>query len=305
MAHAFGKLGADVVFEFDADLSHDPTKIPQFLTKISEGHDLVLGSRYIPGGSIPDNWGLHRKFLSVVGNLFINVVLANFSVRDWTTGYRAITKQVYQAVHSELSSVRFSGYTFQIGFLHLAISKGFKVAEVPFHFKDRNFGKSKIGPEYIKNTLAYIMKVRVQELLKNRIFKFAMVGGVGALVQLTTLQIWREIFTFQLAFFLAVECAVLSNFILSNIWTFSDRKLKPVQYPIKFIQFNLASGGSIGIQQLIAFLGEAYIGLFALFVLPIINFTVDTGTMYAVVGILTGMFWNFFAYSRIIWKKSK
>ncbi|HEX9817530.1 MAG TPA: glycosyltransferase family 2 protein [Patescibacteria group bacterium] len=303
MAYAFNQLKADLVFEFDADLSHDPTKIPQFLKKIEAGNELVLGSRYMPGGSIPNNWGLHRKFLSVVGNLFIATVMLNFSIRDWTGGYRAISKKVYQAVHSELTSARFSGYTFQIGFLHKAINKGFRVAEVPFHFKDRTLGKSKIGPEYIKNTLVYIMKVRLQDILKNRIFKFAMVGGVGAFIQLTTLQLWRTLFPFQLAFFLAVECAVLSNFILSNIWTFSDRKLKPRQYPIKFLQFNLASGGSIGIQQLIALLGETYLGLFDLFIVPLINFTVDTGTMYAVVGILVGMFWNFFAYSRIIWKK--
>jgi dolichol-phosphate mannosyltransferase len=82
MKVAFGELCADVIFEFDADFSHDPTKIPDFLQKIDEGYDFVLGSRYIPGGSIPENWGFHRKFLSIVGNLFINVVLTNFSIRD-------------------------------------------------------------------------------------------------------------------------------------------------------------------------------------------------------------------------------
>lgn len=302
MAYAFGTLKADVVFEFDADLSHDPTKIPDFLTKIDEGYDLVLGSRYIPGGSIPNNWGWHRKFLSVVGNILIATILTNFTVRDWTTGYRAITKKTYEAVHSELTGERFSGYTFQIGFLYKAISKGMKTAEVPFHFKDRTYGKSKMGPEYIKNTLEYIMKTRVKELFKSRIFRFAVVGGAGAMVQLLTLQLWRQAVPFQLAFFLAVECAVLSNFILNNAWTFSDRKLKPTQYPLKFLQFNVASGGSILIQQAVAFLGENFIGLFGLFTLPIINFTVDTGTMFAVTGILIGMFWNFFAYNRFIWK---
>lgn len=305
MAHAFGQLGADVVFEFDADFSHDPTKIPIFLQKIDEGYDLVLGSRYIPGGSIPANWGLHRKFLSVVGNLFITAMMLNFTIHDWTGGFRALTREVYEAVHSELTSERFSGYTFQIGFLHTAIRKGFKVVEVPFHFKDRTHGKSKMGPEYIKNNLMYIMKLRLNDLLRNRIFKFVMVGGIGALVQLTTLQLWRGVAPFQLAFFLAIECAILSNFILSNIWTFADRKLKAGQYPAKFVQFNIASAGSILIQQAIAFVGESWLGLFALFTLPIINFTVDTGTMYAVTGILIGMFWNFFAYSTFIWKKKK
>jgi putative flippase GtrA len=135
--------------------------------------------------------------------------------------------------------------------------------------------------------------------------KFVIVGAVGALIQLSTLQLWRQVTNFQLAFFLAIECAILSNFILSNIWTFADRKLKPLQWPGKFVQFNITSAGSILIQQAIAFFGEMYIGLIPLFVLPIINFGVDTGTMYAVVGILMGMFWNFFAYNKIIWKKKK
>ncbi|HCR81219.1 MAG: Glycosyltransferase [Candidatus Pacebacteria bacterium GW2011_GWB1_47_8] len=305
MDYAFDQLKADVIFEFDADLSHDPTKIPLFLQKIDQGYDLVLGSRYIPGGSIPSDWGLHRKFLSVMGNLFIATAMLNFSIRDWTGGFRAITRKVYQAVHSELTSERFSGYTFQIGFLHAALQKGFKVVEVPFHFKDRTHGKSKMGPEYIKNNLIYIMKLRLSDLFKNRVFKFVVVGGIGALVQLTTLQLWRQIAPFQLAFFLAIECAILSNFILSNIWTFSDRKLRPIQYPSKFIQFNLTSAGSILIQQSIAFVGERFIGLFPLFTLPIIAIGVDTGMMYAVVGILIGMFWNFFAYTTFIWRKKK
>lgn len=305
MAQAFGPLKADVVFEFDADLSHDPTKIPLFLQKIDEGYDMVLGSRYIPGGSIPADWGFHRKFLSVVGNMVIMTILTNFRIRDWTTGYRAITRRVYESVYLELTSERFSGYTFQIGFLHKAISKGFTVAEIPFHFKDRTFGKSKIGPEYIKNTLEYIMKVRMKDLLKSRILKFVVVGGIGALTQLVTLQIWRSFFPYQLAFFLAIECAVLMNFILSNLWTFADRKLKSTQYVGKFLQFNLASSGSILIQQIIAFLGETYVGLFTLFTLPIIGLKIDTGMTYAVAGILIGMFWNFFAYNTFIWKKKK
>lgn len=305
MAQAFGPLKADVVFEFDADLSHDPSKIPLFLKKIDEGYDMVLGSRYIPGGSIPADWGFHRKFLSVVGNIVIMTILTNFKIRDWTTGYRAITRKVYESVYLELTSERFSGYTFQIGFLHKAVSRGFSVAEIPFHFKDRTFGKSKIGPEYIKNTLEYIMKVRIKDLLKSRILKFAVVGGIGALTQLITLQIWRSFFSYQLAFFLAIECAVLMNFILSNLWTFADRKLKSTQYVGKFLQFNLASSGSIIIQQIVAFLGETYVGLFTLFTLPIINLTIDTGMTYAVGGILIGMFWNFFAYNTFIWKKKK
>lgn len=304
MEFAFSTLKADIIFEFDADLSHDPTKIPEFLRAIDNGADFVLGSRYIPGGAIPQNWGLHRKFLSIIGNVIIALVLTNFNIRDWTTGYRAISKKVYEAVHPELHSDRFTGYTFQIGFLYTAVKKGFTIVEVPFQFVDRSIGHSKLGPEYIKNTLLYIFKVRLYDILHSRFAKFAVVGAIGATIQLSSLQIWRLFFPFQLAFFLAIETSVVSNFTLSNLWTFSDRKLSAATLPSKFFQFNLASGGSILIQQIIAFLGERFIGLFPLFVLPILSLSLDTGTVFAVIGIAIGMLWNFFAYTTFIWKKS-
>ncbi len=314
MDQAFNQLQADVVFEFDADLSHDPQKIPQMLEQIDEGSDLVLGSRYIKGGSIPENWGLHRKFLSVFGNLFIRTVMWDFSIKDWTTGFRAIKKEVYQAVAKELESDRFFGYTFQIGFLNKARQKKFKINEVAFAFKDREIGKSKIGPEYIKNTLLYIMKVRIQEIFNSRIFKFAAVGLTGALVQLSSLTLYRFLIPdFQYAFFsdftlatiLSTETAIICNFILNNLWTFADRKIKNQSILKKFLEFNLASMGSLVIQMLVATIGENTIGLFKLFTLPIVSIDVDTGMIYAVTGILIGMFWNFFAYNTFIWKKKK
>lgn len=307
MAESFGKLKAEVVFEFDADLSHDPKKIPDFLTKLDAGADMVLGSRYIKGGSIPSNWNLHRKLLSIFGNLFINLLMFDFSIRDWTTGFRAIRKKVYLAVEKELHGKRFSGYTFQIGFLHKALRKGFKIAEVPFHFKDRTVGHSKIGPEYIKNTLLYLLRIRFKELTAFRIVRFAMVGGFGALVQLTALQLWRIAFTtpetFVLASFLAIETAVVSNFIWSNLWTFKDRKLTAAQVPLSFLKFNISSAGSIAIQSAIAFFGARYIGLFGLFEVPVIHYMIDTGVVFTIIGILIGMSWNFFAYTTFIWKK--
>ncbi len=316
MAKAFNELDAEVVFEFDADLSHDPSKVPVLLAKIDEGYDMVLGSRYIPGGSIPADWGLHRKFMSVVGNQVILLILGNRSVRDWTTGYRCITRPVYEAVCNSLHSERFAGYTFQIGFLHQALKHGFKVAEVPFHFKDRTFGQSKIGPEYMKNTLVYLLKVRAQEILAMRVVKFALVGGAGALSQLLSLQLFRFLLSpfsgqvwlgfitaFSIATFLAIEVAVAINFVLSNLWTFADRRLTLKEIPVKFLQFNLASAGSILIQLVLNTLAERFIGIHQLFVLPILDKSVDTGLVFAVLGIFIGMFWNFFAYNRFVWKK--
>lgn len=304
MIYALDKLKADIVFEFDADLSHDPTKIPLMLKDIESGSQLVLGSRYMAGGGIPNNWPWYRKFLSVLGNIFIRFVMGNFRIKDWTTGYRAIKREVVEKIVPLLSNHTFQGYTWQIGFLVKSIQSGYTVTEVPFYFRDRELGHSKLGPEYIINTMRYIMKVRIKQIISSRLLKFVIVGGSGAAIQFIALHFYRiAISSFQLAFFLAIETAVFSNFIWNNAWTFKDRKLKTMQIPGKFLQFNLASGGSILIQQAIAFLGEKYIGLYTLFGIPMTPFTIDTGAMFAVVGILVGMFWNFFAYSHIVWKK--
>lgn len=156
------------------------------------------------------------------------------------------------------------------------------------------------------------MKTRFTQIVHNRLFKFVVVGAVGSLVQLLSLYFYRLVFVtnwgpltaYQIAFVLAIETAIVSNFILSNLWTFRDRKLAGSEIPSKFIQFNLASGGSILLQFLLASAGERFIGLFTLFVVTWpVTLIVDTGLVYAVVGILIGMFWNYFAYSRLVWRK--
>lgn len=309
MKHAFTKLDASVVFEFDADLSHDPTKIPVFLKEIDAGADMVIGSRYIPGGGIPDDWGFHRKLMSVLGNIVAQTVLTNFKIKDWTGGFRAIRKEVYDTVAKQLNAKELLGYTFQIGFLYAAISAKFRIVEVPFKFVDRTMGESKLPLSYMKDTLHYMFKLRFSEILQNRIFKFVIVGGIGASVQLVMANLLPLFISFEtmplkvLPDFLAIEIAVLSNFILSNIWTFSDRKLDPNQYIKKFLAFNFASGGSILIQTVLIAVGIAVIGLVDLFTLPIVGFAINSRTIFHVLGILIGMFWNFFAYNTFIWKK--
>lgn len=307
MHYAFNELEADVVFEFDADLSHDPKKIPDFLREIEKGADMVLGTRYKLGGSIPADWGWSRKFLSIVGNLTIMTVLGDFRYRDWTSGYRALTVKVFNAVAPLLKGERFTGYTFQIGSLYYALKAGFTVAEtVPYTFVDRTIGESKIGPEYLKNTLVFIFRVRLEELLNNRVVKFGLVGGLGALVQLSSLQLFRRVLPgdqwYEVAVFLSIEMAIVSNFILNNLWTFSDKKLTPRQIPGKFIAFNLSSFGSILIQLAVATLGKMFIGLQPLFTIPVVYFQIDTGLLFVVIGIGLGMVWNYFAYTHLIWK---
>ena len=95
MTYAIEQMKADVMFEMDADFFHDPHKIPEFLQKIDKEYDLVVGTRYSGGGSIPKNWGLHRKLFSVFGNLIVRTILTRFWIHDWTGGFRALKKEVF------------------------------------------------------------------------------------------------------------------------------------------------------------------------------------------------------------------
>lgn len=312
MQEAFGKLKADYIFEFDADGSHDPERLPAFLAKLDEGYDFVIGGRYKDGGSIDPNWPLIRKFYSVVGNIVIMCVLTDFRIRDWTSGYRAISRKVYEAVVPELTGERFSGYTWQIGFLHKAVRKNFLVCEVPIHFVDRKIGQSKLGSEYIKNTLLYIFKARLDEIINGRIFKFLVAGGSGALTQLVTFYLMRHYtflgndnlysWAYQVANFLSIEFGGMLTFGINNVWTFKDRQIPPRQIIPQFIKFNIGGIGSISAQLICMWLGKQLFGLGELFHFII---TVNRENIYQIVGILIGMFINFFIYSHIIWKEKK
>ena len=167
MEYAVSTLKADAIGQFDADLSHDPHKVPELLVKIDQGYDMVIGSRYIAGGSIPADWGIYRKMLSRVGNTLVRFGLGHPELKDWSTGFRVFTKQVYRKITPHIKDEQFFGYLIMVGVLHTTVKAGFKVTEVPFHFVDRTYGESKLGVEYIIDTLTYIATSRVTHMIDN------------------------------------------------------------------------------------------------------------------------------------------
>ncbi len=262
MTYAIDKMKADVLFELDADLSHDPEKIPQFMKKIDEGFDMVIGTRYSRGGSIPKNWGVNRKIQSIVGNLVVRSILMRFWIHDWTGGFRALRSEVFLKEKKELTAFR--GYTFQVSFLHKAVRDGFKVAEIPFHFTDRTLGRSKIVPrEYIIDLLKYVISARIVELYHSPFMKYAITGFMGYLINAITLEIFSEFFLLA-PFFAALfsaELSIIWNFILNNFWAFGKHKItNPWKILFKFPQFNLVSLGSLLIISTTVFLGTHLFG---------------------------------------------
>ncbi|MBI2881703.1 MAG: polyprenol monophosphomannose synthase [Candidatus Tectomicrobia bacterium] len=128
------------VVEMDADFSHDPRHLPALL-EASERADLVLGSRYVPGGETA-GWTPLRKFISRAGSLYARAILG-LSVRDLTGGYKCFRRQVLEAI--PLDEVVSEGYAFQIEMTFRALRKGFRVIEVPIRFTDRRVGQSKMS----------------------------------------------------------------------------------------------------------------------------------------------------------------
>ena len=143
-AEAFNMLVAGesrVIIEMDADFSHNPSDLPRLVSAISDGADLAIGSRYVPGGSTPD-WPLIRQLISKGGNLYARVMLG-ISVHDATAGFRAFRREALSLL--PYGSAEASGYGFQVEMAWRASQLDLKIVEVPIAFRDRTRGESKMG----------------------------------------------------------------------------------------------------------------------------------------------------------------
>ena len=131
--------GADLILEMDADFSHSPADVPR-LIRAAEQADLVLGSRYVPGGGVTD-WGLLRRALSRGGSLYARLVL-RVKVHDLTGGFKCFRSEVLEAL--DLDSIHAEGYGFQIELTYRALRAGYRVEEIPIVFRERQAGLSKM-----------------------------------------------------------------------------------------------------------------------------------------------------------------
>ena len=134
------RQGAELILEMDADFSHDPADLPRLIAAAQRA-DVVLGSRYVPGGAVAD-WGAVRRAISRGGSWYARTVL-NVPVRDLTGGFKCFQRQVLE--HLDLDGVRANGYVFQIEITYRAVLAGFTVAEVPIVFRERRRGTSKMS----------------------------------------------------------------------------------------------------------------------------------------------------------------
>jgi dolichol-phosphate mannosyltransferase len=158
--HAFRealKLGYGFVVEMDADFSHDPRCLPKMLDEALGGADIVLGSRYVPGGATV-NWGLGRRMLSRGGSLYARTILG-VDISDLTGGFKIFRRKVLETI--DLEAIDSTGYAFQIEMTYRALKKGFVVKEYPIIFEDRRVGQSKMSRGIFVEAIFVVWKLRL------------------------------------------------------------------------------------------------------------------------------------------------
>lgn len=243
MQYAIEQLRADVVFEMDADFSHDPADIPRLLAALEDSADFVIGSRHMRGGSIPADWSILRKLNSAGGNWVARYVAGLYRIRDCTAGFRAIRASVLRRV--DFGALRVRGYAFQVALLHQAVALGARIREIPVHFIDRTEGQSKLGLRDIIEFVLNAWWIRMQEL--RTFIRFAAVGASGTVVNLGlfSLLLHNGMNKF-VASPVAIEASVLWNFVFNNYWTFKHRETSD-RITVKGLKFNLVSLVSLGV----------------------------------------------------------
>lgn len=147
--------GYDLIFEMDCDFSHQPRYLPEFL-RLAERYDLVLGSRYIPGGGTED-WDWRRRFISQGGNTYARVILG-LPFKDLTGGFKCFHRRVLEAL--PLDDIVGNGYVFQIEITYRTVLLGFSVGEVPIQFPDRTRGQSKMSGDIVREAVTNVWRLR-------------------------------------------------------------------------------------------------------------------------------------------------
>lgn len=298
MRYASEKMKADAVIEFDADFQHDPYDIPRLVDAMDKGADYVIGSRYIPGGKIPAEWGLHRKIMSFFGSAFARIVLFMPHIHDMTSGYK-LTKIKYLE-QMDLENLYSKYYAYKIQMLYEVYRLGAKIKEVPIIFYERKEGSSKISKKDLFDSLWVVIRLRWRD--SQRVVKFLMVGGTGFFVQVLSQELSIMIgFTHPIAVGIGAEMSIISNFLFNNFWTFTDTlKLKErSSLPVRFAKFNTASFGSIILQIISVALAEKLFGE----TITILSQTMPTRLLVLIPTIIFLVIpLNYLIYNKLIWK---
>lgn len=154
------KNSFDYALQMDADLSHNPKYIIQFIKAAESGCDLIVGSRYMKSGSLPKNWPWYRKYLSIFGNLFARLLLGR-GITDYTGGFNMYSIDILKKL--DFLTLDVSGYGFLIGLKYKSLQKAKKYIQIPIEFYDRSWGESKMPLNTLHKNLMYIIQLKFND----------------------------------------------------------------------------------------------------------------------------------------------
>ena len=252
---ALNDLKADLIFQMDSDGQHDTSLIPNFVSYIEEGKDVVIGSRFVEGGTTPD-FSFSRLLMSKVGNLLVRYVGGVTQVKDCTSGYRAIRASYLKELDFSYLSTR--GYSFQSSLICDLAWRGANISEIPIEFSSRQGGDSKLA---LRDQIEFLLNIpRLGFRNLEDFMKYSLVGVSGVFVNLGLYLFLTRYYEISevVAPLIAIESALISNFILNNFWTFGKR-ITQSRIRVRFVKFHLVSGFSALINY------SAFLTLFLVF----------------------------------------
>ena len=284
---ALDRLEADVIFQMDADGQHDTSLIPKFLEDIEKGRDVVIGSRYVAGGSMPD-FSIFRLLISMIGNLLVRYIGGVIYIKDCTSGYRAIKTSYLEGLNFGYLSTR--GYSFQSSLICDLAWRGADISEIPIEFNSRKGGDSKLS---LRDQIEFLLNIPKLGFRNMEDFiKYSLVGFLGVGINLGVYSILTRYYDFSeiVAPLISIESALILNFFLHNFWTFGKRSTQS-RIRVKFLKFHLVSGLSAIINYLV------FLSLFLI---------LDVYDLLAnLIGIAVAAVFNYLINSNWTWKNNK
>ncbi len=284
IVYGLAHIGGELVVVIDADLQHPPEVIPRLLEALDSGADIAVASRYIPGGGC-EGWGLTRRLISRVATILAHLFLPSTrAVKDPMSGFFAFRRSVVAGV-----SLQPIGYKVLLELL--VLGKFQHVVEVPYIFKTRSRGQSKLNPRQQIDYLKHICRLmrRTGELW--RFVKFCLVGLSGVVVNEGLLWILTEFVSlfYLVSAAIGIETSIISNFILNDRFTFGDRRsTKGNPFLSRLAKFNLVSLAGVGINLGILWLLTQVFGLHYL--------------LSNLVGIAFAFLWNYLVNTWWTWR---
>ena len=235
--HALKLFKPDLIFQMDSDGQHDPMLIPGFIEQINAGHSLVVGSRFVEGGSTPD-FSFRRKFISKMGNFLVRYVGGVRHIKDCTSGYRCISSAYLEKCNLGFLSTR--GYSFQSSLICELVMQGASCKEIPITFSIRQSGSSKLS---LTDQIEFLFNIPKLGFHSHKDFvKYSVVGFSGVLINLGGYILLTRYFGMaeEVAPLISIETSLISNFLFNNFWTFKKRYPSP--FLSRLMQFHLVAG---------------------------------------------------------------